>query len=66
MISAPSFDLHAISHHIVKSAIEAMNGRNKNNSIYALFSDNSNAIAERLFCYSVMIITSMSRIFRCV
>jgi hypothetical protein len=37
-MSAPSLDLNAISHHIVKSAIEAMNGRNKK-QWYALFSD---------------------------
>jgi hypothetical protein len=37
MMSAPPFDLHAISHPIVKSAIEAMNGRNKNNGIRIVF-----------------------------
>jgi hypothetical protein len=29
MMSAPYFDLNAIDHPIVKSAIEAMNGKNK-------------------------------------
>jgi hypothetical protein len=37
-MSAPKLDLHAIDHHIVKSAIEAMNGRNKK-QWYELFSD---------------------------
>jgi hypothetical protein len=37
-MSAPSFDLNAISHPIVKSAIEAMNGKNKK-QWYAFFSD---------------------------
>jgi hypothetical protein len=35
----PPLDLHAIDHHIVKSAIEAMNGRNKK-KWYELFTDN--------------------------
>ena len=38
-MSAPPLDLHAISHPIVKSAIEAMNGKNKE-KWYALFSNN--------------------------
>ena len=38
-MSAPSLDLNAIGHPIVKSAIEAMNSRNKK-QWYALFSDN--------------------------
>ena len=36
-MSAPKLDLHAIDYHIVKSAIEAMNGRNKK-QWYKLFS----------------------------
>jgi hypothetical protein len=37
-MSAPKLDLHAIDQPIVKSAIEAMNGRNKK-QWYELFSD---------------------------
>jgi hypothetical protein len=37
-MSAPKLDLHSIDHHIVKSAIEAINGRNKKQFI-PLFSD---------------------------
>jgi hypothetical protein len=39
MMSAPPLDLNTIGHSIVKSAIEAMNSRNKK-QWYALFSDN--------------------------
>jgi hypothetical protein len=41
MMSAlpPSLDLNGISHPVVRSAIEAMNGRNKE-QWYALFSNN--------------------------
>jgi hypothetical protein len=39
MMSAPPLDLHAIEYPIIKSAIEAMNGRNKK-QWYELFSDN--------------------------
>jgi hypothetical protein len=38
-MSGPNVDLHSIHHHIVKSAIGAMNGRNKK-QWYDLFSDN--------------------------
>ena len=38
-MSAPPLDIHAIDHHIVRSAIEALNGRNKK-QWYELFSDN--------------------------
>jgi hypothetical protein len=37
-MSAPSLDLNAIDHLIIKSAIEAMNGKNKK-QWYAFFSD---------------------------
>jgi hypothetical protein len=37
-MSAPKLDLHAIDRPIIKSAIEAMNGRNKK-QWYELFSD---------------------------
>ena len=39
VMSAPPLDIHAIDHHIVRSAIEALNGRNKK-QWYELFSDN--------------------------
>jgi hypothetical protein len=39
-MSAPPLDLHAIDNPIIKSAIEAMNGRNKN-QWYELFSHNT-------------------------
>ncbi len=38
-MSAPRLDVHAIDNPIIKSAIEAMNGRNKK-QCYELFSDN--------------------------
>jgi hypothetical protein len=38
-MSAPHLDLHVIDHPIVKSAIEAMNGKNKK-QWYELFSHN--------------------------
>ncbi|HEY9385873.1 MAG TPA: hypothetical protein VIP70_02445 [Nitrososphaeraceae archaeon] len=38
-MSAPPLDLHAIDHPIIKSAIEAMNSRNKK-QWYELFSHN--------------------------
>jgi hypothetical protein len=37
-MSAPKLDLHAIDRPIIKSAIEAMNGKNKRRW-YQLFSD---------------------------
>jgi hypothetical protein len=39
VMSAPPLDIHAIDHHIVRSAIEALNGRNKK-QWYEFFSDN--------------------------
>jgi len=41
----PDLDLNAISHPIVRSAIEAMNGRNKE-KWYALFSNNPKFTAD--------------------